>query len=101
LPNYYSLSNYYSFQMQAGHYSCKKLTLEMVLTNTLSMAVQLVPAPLLVDYFMITTGLSAILQTLYSEELWGYLAMSSKNVKMRAIRTLLKPLPPPSSPQAL
>jgi len=27
-----SLSNYYSFKMQAGHYSCKNLTLEMDLT---------------------------------------------------------------------
>jgi len=51
-----SLSNYYSFKMQAGRYSCKNLTLEMDLTNTLAAAVQLVPAPLLVDYVRITTG---------------------------------------------
>jgi len=30
-----SSSNYYSLKMQAGHYSCKNLTLEMDLTNTL------------------------------------------------------------------
>jgi len=30
-----SSSNYYSFKMQAGCYSCKNLTLEMDLTNTL------------------------------------------------------------------
>jgi len=76
-----SLSNYYSFKMQAGCYSCKNLTLEMDLTNTLAAAVQLVPAPLL-DYVRITTGSWAILQTLYGEELWGNLAMSSNNVKM-------------------
>jgi len=52
-----SLSNYYSFKMQAGCYSCKNLTLEMDLTNTLASTVQLVPAPLLVDYVRITTGL--------------------------------------------
>jgi len=75
-----SLSNYYSFKMQAGCYSCKNLTLEMDLTNTT--AVQLVPAPLLVNYVRITTGSRAILQTLYGEELWGYLAMSTNNVKM-------------------
>jgi len=77
-----SSSNYYSFKMQAGCYSCKNLTLEMDLTNTLSTSVQLVPAPLLVDYIRINTGLGAIPQTLYSKELWGYLAMSSDNVKM-------------------
>jgi len=31
-----SSSNYYSFNMQAGRYSCKNLTLEMDLTNTLA-----------------------------------------------------------------
>jgi len=41
-----SSSNYYSFKMQAGHYSCKNLTLEMDLTNTLAAAVQLVPTPI-------------------------------------------------------
>jgi len=68
--------------MQAGHYSCKNLTLEMDLTNTSIAAVQLVPAPILVNYIRISTGSGAILQTLYGEELWGYLAMTSKNVKM-------------------
>jgi len=77
-----SLSNYYSFKMQAGHYSCKNLTLEMDLTNTLAAAVQLVPAPILVDYVRITTGSSAILQTLFGEELWVHLAMSSDNKRM-------------------
>jgi len=48
-----SSSNYYSFKMQAGHYSCKNLTLEMDLTNTLAAAVQLVPSPILVDYIRI------------------------------------------------
>jgi len=66
--------------MQAGHYSCKNLTLEMDLTNTSAAAVQLVPAPILFDYIRISTGSGAILQTLYGEELWGYLAMT--NVKM-------------------
>jgi len=65
-----SSSNYYSFKMQASCYSCKNLTLEMDLTNTLAAAVQLVPAPLLVDYERITTGSRAILQMLYGEELW-------------------------------
>jgi len=55
-----SSSNYYSFKMQAGHYSCKNLTLEMDLTNTLAAAVQLVPSPILVDYIRITTGSGAI-----------------------------------------
>jgi len=35
-------SNYYSFKMQAGCFSCKNLTLEMDLTTTLAAAVQLV-----------------------------------------------------------
>jgi YHS domain-containing protein len=77
-----SSSNYYSFKMQAGRYSSKNLTLEIVLSNTLAAAVQLVPVPILVDYIRISTGSGAILQTLYGEELWGYLAMTSNNVKM-------------------
>jgi len=40
-----SSSNYYSFKMQASHYSCKNLTLEMDLTNTSAIAVT--PQPLL------------------------------------------------------
>jgi len=81
--SFFSLSsNYYSFKMQAGRYSCKNLTLEMDLTNTLAAAVQLVPSPILVDYIRISTGLGAILQKLYGEEIWGYLAMTSNNVKM-------------------
>jgi len=80
LNTFFALSsNYYSFKMQVGCYSCKNLTLEMDLTNTSAASVQLVPAPLLVDYIRITTGSGAILQTLYGEELWGYLAMSSNN----------------------
>jgi len=35
-----SSSNYYSFKMQARHYSCKNLTLEMDLSNTSTAAVQ-------------------------------------------------------------
>jgi len=77
-----SSSNYYSFKMQAGHYSCKNLSLKMDLTNTLPTAVQLVPVPILVGYIRISTGSGAILQTLYGKELWGYLAMTSNNVKM-------------------
>jgi len=77
-----SSSNYYSFKMQASRYSCKNLTLEMDLTNTLAIAVQLVPAPQLVDYVRITTGSGAILQTLFGEEIWGYFAMSSNNERM-------------------
>jgi len=50
-----SLSNYYSFKVQASHYSFKNLTLEMDLTNTLAAAVQLVPSPILVDYIRIST----------------------------------------------
>jgi len=64
-----SLSNYYSFKMQAGHCSCKNLTLEMDLTNTSAAAIQLVPAPILVNYIRISTGSGAILQTLYGKEL--------------------------------
>jgi len=75
-----SSSNYYSFKMQARRYSCKNLTLEMDLTNTLAAAVQLVPSPILVNYIRISTGSGAILQTLYSKEIWGYLAMTSLNV---------------------
>jgi len=77
-----SSSNCYSFKMQAGRYSCKNLTLEMDLTNTSSAAVQLVSSPILVDYIRISTGSGAILQTLYGKEIWGYLAMTSNNVKM-------------------
>jgi len=79
--------------MQAGCYSCKNLTLEMDLTNTLAAAVQLVPAPLLVDYVRITTGSGSILQTLYGEELWGYLAMSSDNVKMSGYQYITNTAP--------
>jgi len=88
-----SSSNYYSFKMQAGHYSCKNLTLEMDLTNTSAAAVQLVPAPILVDYIRISTGSGAILQTLYGEELWGYLAMTSNNVKMTGYQYITNTAP--------
>jgi len=88
-----SLSNYYSFKMQAGCYSCKNLTLEMDLTNTLAAAVQLVPAPILVDYIRISTGSGAILQTLYGEELWGYLAMTSNNLKMTGYQYITNTAP--------
>jgi len=88
-----SLSNYYSFKIQAGHYSCKNLTLEMDLTNTLAAAVQLVPAPLLVNYVRITTRSWAILQTLYGKELWGYLAMTSNNVKMTGYQYITNTAP--------
>jgi len=54
----------------------------MDLTNTLAATVQLVPVPLLADYVRITTGSGAILQTLFGEEIWGYLAMSSNNKRM-------------------
>jgi len=87
-----SSSNYYSFKMQAGRYSCKNFTLEMDLTNTLA-AVQLVPAPLLVDYVRITTGSGAILQTLFSEEIWGYLAMSSDNKRMTGYQYITNTAP--------
>jgi len=44
VPNtFFASSPNYSFKMQAGHYSCKNLTLEMDLTNTSSAAVQLEP----------------------------------------------------------
>jgi len=88
-----SSSNYYSFKVQAGHYSCKNLTLEMDLTNTLATAVQLVPAPLLVDYVRITTGSGSMLQTLYGEELWGYLAMSSNNKRMTGYQYITNTAP--------
>jgi len=88
-----SSSNYYSFKMQAGRYSCKNLTLEMDLTNTLAAAVQLVPVPILVDYVRITTRSGAILQTLFGEELWGYLAMSSNNVKMTGYQYITNTAP--------
>jgi len=88
-----SSSNYYSFKMQARHYSCKNLTLEMDLTNTLSTAMQLVPAPMLVDYIRITTGSGAILQTLYGKELWGYLAMNSDNERMTGYQYITNTAP--------
>jgi len=92
--SFFSLSsNYYSFKMQAGHYSCKNLTLEMDLTNTLAAAVQLVPVPILVNYIRMTTGSGAILQTLYGEELWGYLAMTSNNVKMTGYQYIINTAP--------
>jgi len=79
--------------MQAGRYSCKNLTLEMDLTNTLAAAVQLVPSPILVDYIRISTGSGAIIQTLYGEELWGYLAMTSNNVKMTSYQYITNTAP--------
>jgi len=88
-----SLSNYYSFKMQASRYSCKNLTLEMDLTNTLAAAVQLVPSPILVNYIRISTSLGAILQTLYSKEIWGYLAMTSNNVKMTGYQYITNTAP--------
>jgi len=88
-----SLSNYYSFRMQAGCYSRKNLTLEMDLTNTLDNAVQLVLAPILVDHIRISTGSGSILQTLYSEELWGYLAMTNNNVKITSYQYITNTAP--------
>jgi len=88
-----SSSNYYSFKMKAGRYSCKNLTLEMDLTITLAVAVQLVPLPILVDYIRISTGSGAILQTLYGEEIWGYLAMTSNNVKMTGYQYITNTTP--------
>jgi len=88
-----SSSNYYSFKMQAWRYSCKNLTLEMDLTNTLAAAVQLVPAPILVDYIRISTASGAILQTLCGKELWGYLAMTSNNVKMTGYQCITNTAP--------
>jgi len=88
-----SLSNYYSFKMQAGRYSCKNLTLEMDLTNTSAAAVQLVPVPLLVDYVRITTGSGSMLQTLFGKELWGYLAMSSDNERMTGYQYITNTAP--------
>jgi len=67
--------------------------LEMDLTNTSAIAVQLVPAPLLVDYVRITTGSEAILQTLFGEELWGYLAMSSNNKRMTGYQYITNTAP--------
>jgi len=77
----------------SGRYSCKNLTLEMDLTNTSSAAVQLVPAPILVDYVRISTGSGAILQTLYGEELWGHLAMTNNNVKMTSYQYITNTAP--------
>jgi len=88
-----SSSNYYSFKMQASRYSCKNLTLKMDLTNTSAAAVQLVPAPLLVDYVRITTGSGSILQTLFGEEIWGYLAMSSNNERMTGYQYITNTAP--------
>jgi len=88
-----SSSNYYSFKMQAGHYSCKNLTLEMDLTKTSTATVQLVPSPILVDYIRISTGSGAILQTLYGEELWGYLAMTSDNERMTSYQYITNTTP--------
>jgi len=79
--------------MQAGCYSCKNLTLKMDLTNTLAAAVQLVPAPLLVDYVRITTGSGSMLQTLFGKELWGYLAMSSDNKRMTGYQYITNTAP--------
>jgi len=88
-----SSSNHYSFKMQAGCYSCKKSTLEMDLTNTLSTAVQLVPAPIQVNYIRTRLGSGALLQTLYGEEFWGYLAMTSNNVKMTGYQYITNTAP--------
>jgi len=94
LSTFFALSlNYYLFKMQAGRYSCKNLTLEMDLTNTTTLAVQLVPALMLVDYIRITTGSGAILQTLYGEELWGYLSMSSNNKRMTGYQNITNTAP--------
>jgi len=87
------MSNYYSFKIQASCYSCKNLTLEMDLTSTLAVAVQLVPVPLLVDYVRITTGSGVILQTLFGKELWGYLAMSSDNERMTSYQYITNRAP--------
>jgi len=65
----------------------------MDLTNTLSAAVQLVPSPILVNYIQISTGLGAILQTLYGEELWGYLAMSSNKERMTGYQYITNTAP--------
>jgi len=88
-----SSSNYYSFKMQAGCYSFKNLTLEMDLTNTSAAAVQLVPSPILVNYIRISTGSGTILQTLYGEELWGYLAMTSNNKRMTSYQYITNTAP--------
>jgi len=65
----------------------------MDLTNTSAAAVQLVPAPLLVDYVRITTGSGAILQTLFGEEIWGHLAMSSDNKRMTSYQYITNTAP--------
>jgi len=65
----------------------------MDLTNTSATAVQLVPVPLLVDYVRITTGSGVILQTLYGEEIWGYLAMSSNNKRMTGYQYITNTAP--------
>jgi len=41
----------------------------------------------------ISTGSGAILQTLYGEELWGYLAMTSNNVKMTGYQYITNTAP--------
>jgi hypothetical protein len=88
-----SSSNYYSFKMQASCYSCKNLTLEMDLTNTSAATVQLVPSPILVNYIRISTGSGTILQTLYGEEIWGYLAMTSNNKRMNSYQYITNTAP--------
>jgi len=65
----------------------------MDLTNTLAAAVQLVPSPIMVNYIRISTGSGAILQTLYGEEIWGYLAMTSDNVKMTGYQYITNTAP--------
>jgi len=65
----------------------------MDLTNTLAIAVQLVPAPLLADYVRITTGSRAILQTLFGKEIRGYLAMSSDNERMTGYQYITNTAP--------
>jgi len=41
----------------------------------------------------ISTGSGAILQTLYGEELWGYLAMTSNNVKITSYQYITNTAP--------
>jgi len=65
----------------------------MNLTNTSAVTVQLVPLPILVDYFRISTQAGAILQMLYGEEIWGYLAMTSNNVKMTGYQYITNTAP--------
>jgi len=93
LASFFASFSNYLFKMQASCYSCKNLTLGMDLTNTSAAAVQLVPAPILVDYIRISTGSGAILQTLYSEELWGYLGMSSNNKRMTGYQYITNTAP--------